>query len=257
MTNQTAMIVPDLQVPLHDNIFVAKLLAVAEYISPDKLVFIGDLTDSTEVGRWVKGRSGEYTGDLQAAFDETAAIVRAFRGAVGDECEIVLVDSNHDKRTREYISANAPALAGLRCLDFSTLIGLGDSNVSYESGPYQVFPGTVAVHGHERAYSSVPGKYGLARVVEYGANVIYGHTHTPLIVSTAVGVGEARQNRWAMNVGHGMDMSKAGYLTDGYATWAQGFGVVTYVSNGDESGRSHPELVIATNGQFSFDGMVW
>lgn len=60
-----------------------------------------------------------------------------------------------------------------------------------------------------------------------------------------------------MNVGHGMDMSKAGYLKDGYATWAQAFGVVTYESNGDESGQAYPELITAVNGRFSFDGKVW
>src|SRR5678809_691114 len=103
-----SMIVPDLQIPLHDRGFVEKLISVAEYVKPDKLAFIGDLTDSTEVGRWVKGRYGEYSGKLQAAFDETAQILAAFRAAVGDACDMYLVDSNHDERTKKYIDENAP-----------------------------------------------------------------------------------------------------------------------------------------------------
>lgn len=252
MHTRTAMIIPDLQVPLHDPAFVDKLIDVAEYISPDILLFIGDLTDSTEVGRWVKGRSGEYTGKLQAAFDETAGIVGRFRAAVGNDCEMILQDSNHDARTSEYIAANAPALSGLRCLEFPELIGLSNNNVAYVHGVHEFLPGVVSVHGHERAYSSVPGKYGLQRVSEYGKHVVYGHTHTPLLISTAVGTGESRRNFWTMNVGHGMDMSKAGYLKDGYATWAQAFGVITH-----DGICSHPELIIAQNGGFSFDGRIW
>lgn len=248
----TAMIIPDLQVPLHDPVFVEKLIDVAEYISPDILLFIGDLTDSTEVGRWVKGRSGEYTGNLQAAFNETRSIVARFRRAVGQDAEMILIRSNHDDRTEEYISANAPALASFDCLDFPTLIGLGDHHVQYVAGPYEFLPGCVAVHGHERAYSSVPGKYGLLRAVEYGANVVYGHTHTPLLVTTSQGYHGRTENRWAMNVGHGMDMTQASYLKDGYATWAQGFGVVTY-----EDGVALPELILAMDGKFVYRDVIW
>lgn len=256
MTTETWMIVPDLQVPLHDPTFVEKLTEVARSVKPHGLLCTGDLTDQSEVGRWVKGKAGEYVGDLQDAFDKTREIVGTFRGAVGEDCEMVLVDSNHDKRIREYISSNAPALSKLRSLSLSTLIGLDHYNVSYVSGPYEFTPGTVAVHGHERAYSSVPGKYGLARAVEYGANVVYGHTHTPLLVTTAVGTATTahRESRWAMNVGHGMDMSKATYLEDGYATWCQAFGIVTH---DHELNRTQPELVMAPNGNFWFDGMWW
>ena len=250
--NKVAMIVPDLQVPLHDSGFVEKLISVADYLQPDILLFIGDLTDSTEVGRWVKGRSGEYTGNLQAAFDEAADIVARFRNAVGDDCEMILQDSNHDSRTQEYIESNAPALSSLRSLDLRGLIGLDANAVSLVRGPYGFMPSVVSAHGHERAYSSIPGKYGIDRVREYGTNLVYGHTHTPLLVTTAVGTGDSRQTLWAMNVGHGMDMSKAGYLKDGYATWCQAFGLVTW-----DGEIAHPELVLAPNGKFHWEGRAW
>jgi hypothetical protein len=246
------MVVPDLQVPLHDPGFVNSLVGVANYLKPNGLLFIGDLTDSTEVGRWVKGRAGEYSGQLQQAFDATAEIVARFRRAVGDSCEIILQDSNHDSRTQEYISANAPALSSLRSLNLSSLIGLDGNSVSYVQGPYEFLPGCVSVHGHERAYSSIPGKYGLDSVVKYGGNVVYGHTHTPLLVTTAIGTGDNRVNRWAMNVGHGMDMSKASYLKDGYATWAQAFGLVHH-----DGTHAYPELIMAMDGKFMLDGEIW
>lgn len=256
----TWMIVPDLQVPLHDHMFVEKLIDVADYLKPNGLLFIGDMTDQTEVGRWVKGKSGEYTGDLQAAFDDTRQIVKSFRQAVGDDAEMVLVDSNHDKRIREYISSGAPALRGLRSLELSNLIGLTEHRVQYVKGPYEFLKGAVALHGHERAYSSVPGKWGLQRAVEYGKHVVYGHTHTPLLMTVGVGTRELgnRRNLWTMNVGHAMDMANATYLEDGYATWCQAFGVVTASTSTETSiAGPRPELVMAQDGYFYFDGCWW
>jgi predicted phosphodiesterase len=248
---KTWMVVPDLQIPLEDPEFVTKLVDVANYIKPDGLLFIGDLTDSTEVGCWVKGRAGEYSGQLQAAFDRTADVVARFRRAVGD-VEMVLQDSNHDERTRKYVAENAPALSSLRSLDFSSLAGLDRTGVALVSGVHEFLPGVVSVHGHERAYSSIPGKYGLDRVKEYGKHVVYGHTHTPLLVTTAVGYGDSHESRWAMNVGHGMDMSKASYLKDGYATWCQAFGLVH-----SDGVTIQPELIMAIDGKFTLGDDRW
>lgn len=250
---KTWMIVPDLQVPLHDPVFVEKLVDVAEYLKPDGLLFIGDLTDSTEVGRWVKGSAGEYTGNLQSAFDETEHVVGAFRRAIGEDAEMVLIRSNHDDRTESYIAQYAPALSKLRSLHLPTLIGLERHHVQYVAGPHEFVPRCVAVHGHERAYSSIPGKYGLARVLDYGKHVVYGHTHTPLLATVAQGTDQDRHSLWTMNVGHGMDMSQASYLKDGYATWCQAFGTVTLT----DSGEVIPHLYMAIDGKLEVDGRIW
>lgn len=246
------MIVPDLQVPLHDSGFVDKIIRVAEYISPDILLFIGDLTDTTEASRWTKGKPGEYTGLLQDALDQTRSIVSRFRRAVGEDCEMVLQWSNHDERIEKYVEQYAPALSSLRELELPALIGLRENRVSVVRGATEILPGVISMHGHERAYTSIPGRWGLLRVIEHGKNLVYGHTHTPNLSITSQGTGTSRRNLWAMNVGHGMDMAKAEYLQDGYATWAQAFGVVTH-----DGTNAHPELVIAQNGTFTFDGRVW
>src|SRR4030095_1128527 len=141
MNTKTWMVVPDLQVPLHDQEFVEKLIEVAARTKLDGLLFIGDLTDSTEVSRWVKGKPGEFTGNLQDAFDQTRSIVRRFRAAVGDECEMILQDSNHDERTMKYVEQYAPALASLRSLDLGSLVGLDSYSVGFVSGAYEFLPG--------------------------------------------------------------------------------------------------------------------
>lgn len=249
----TWMCIPDLQIPLHDAEFTDKLVDIADYLKPEGLLFIGDLTDSTEVGRWVKGKPGEYTGLLQDAFDETALIVSRFRRAVGPDCEMILQDSNHDERTMKYVIENAPALASLRSLDLRELLGLSRSSVEIVRGAHEFLPGVLSMHGHERAYSSVPGRWGNLRIIEHGKHIVYGHTHTPHIMVTAQGVGEYRRNLWHMNVGHGMDMKSAEYLKDGYATWAQAFGTVTLT----DSLEAVPHLYMAMNGKLEVDGRIW
>ena len=253
MTELT-MIVPDLQVPLHDEGFVQKLIDAAKSLSPDRLAFAGDLTDSTEVGRWVKGKAGEYSGQLKAAFGRTRDIVSGFRDAVGDDCEMLLVDSNHDGRTRTYVEENAPALAPFLDdeLDFAKLVGLRDNGVQFVRGPHRITPDTVLVHGHERLKSSNPAYIAARFMAEYGANVVAGHTHRPDLTIDAVGVGEDRVVRWSMNVGHGMDMAKASYLTDGYAKWSQAFGLLDW-----DGEVTHPQLVLALNGKFVMGDRAW
>jgi UDP-2,3-diacylglucosamine pyrophosphatase LpxH len=249
---ELTMVVPDLQAPLHDAAFVEKLIDCAHRIQPDRLAFAGDLTDSTEVGRWVKGKFGEYSGQLQVAFDDTREIVGRFRAAVGDGCEMLLVDSNHDERTRKYVEENAPALSSLRSLDFTRLIGLDENGVSLVRGPHYLTPDTVLVHGHERLKSTNPSYIAARFMAEYGANVVAGHTHRPDLTIDAVGVKEHRVVRWSMNVGHGMDMAKAGYLTDGYAKWSQAFGLLDW-----DGEVTHPQLVLALNGKFVMGDRVW
>lgn len=246
----TLLVIPDLQIPLQDQKFVNKLLDVTCDTKPDKLLFIGDLTDSTEVGRWVKGSKAEH-GDLQKAFDKTAQIVADFRSAVGS-AEMFLQDSNHDARTAQYVRDNAPALASLRALELPNLIGLTENLVTVLKGPTEVIPGVVSMHGHEIPYSSVPGKMGVDTMKKYGKHVIMGHTHQPLIVTSAVGFGGKIRNLWSMNVGHGMDLRKATYLKDGHANWTQGFGVVRY-----DGRNAYPELVTAINGKFHFNGRTY
>jgi hypothetical protein len=248
----TVLVIPDLQIPLHDVSFTEKLIKVSGYLKPDKLHFIGDLTDSTEVGRWVKGRAGEYSGQLQAAFDTTSDILSRFRAAVGD-IPITLQDSNHDERTRKYIEEYAPALSSLRSIDFKRLAGLEENGVVLVDGIFPILPDTLSAHGHEGRYSTVPGKYGLDRVLKYGKNFIYGHTHTPHLNFTAKGAGDDLQTLWTMNVGHGMDYSKADYMTEDWASWCQAFGILTW-----DGEHTHPQLVTAQGGKFFLDdGEPW
>lgn len=247
----TALIVPDTQVPLHDKLFVQRLIQVTKDIKPDLVGFIGDLSDSTEISRWVKGKPGEYTGQFQNACDKVAEVARAFRTAA-PEADMWLQDSNHDGRIRDYLTEGAPALLGQRSLQVEELFGLRDNGIVYHRKPYEFLPGVLTVHGHEESYSSVPGKYGLDAINRYGKSIVYGHTHRPLLVTNSRGFDGRLETQFAMNVGHAMDTLKVDYAKAGHMNWCRGFGVVYY-----DNGQLYPELVISLDGSFRFGGKMY
>ncbi len=247
----TALIIPDLQVPLHDKPYVERLLSLTRNINPDKLLFIGDLSDSTEVSRWVKGKPGEYTGQFQNACDKVADVVRRFHDAA-PEAELSVQLGNHDTRIEDYLEQGAPALLEQRSLKVESLFGFDAVGATAHRKPYEFFPGVLAVHGHEESYSSVPGKYGLDAINRYGLSVVYGHTHRPLLVTNSRGYDGRVETQFAMNVGHGMDTRKADYIKSGHMNWCRAAGVVTY-----DNGRLYPELVLSLDGTFQYNGVVY
>ena len=247
----TAVIVPDLQVPLHDKQYVERMIQFVKDIQPDTVGLIGDLSDSTEISRWVKGKPGEYTGQFQNACDKVSEVVRAFRQAC-PEADMYLQDSNHDGRIRDYLTEGAPALLGQRSLAVEELFGLKANGVLYKRKPYEFFPGVVTVHGHEESYSSVPGKYGLDAINRYGKSVVYGHTHRPILTINSRGYDGNLDTQFAMNVGHGMDTKKVDYVKSGSMNWCRGLGVVHY-----DNGQLYPELVLSLDGTFRYNGKLY
>lgn len=246
-----AIILPDLQIPLHDKPFVEKLLKLVQNVRPDKLIFIGDISDSTEVSRWVKGKPGEYTGQFQNACDHVADIVRRFRIAA-PEAELAVQLGNHDTRIEDYLEQGAPALLEQRSLKVESLFGFNAVGAATHRKPYEFLPGVLAVHGHEESYSSVPGKYGLDAINRYGRSVVYGHTHRPLLVTNSRGYDGVLETQFAMNVGHGMDTLKADYIKSGHMNWCRAVGVVTY-----HDGHLYPELILSVDGTFMYDGVYY
>jgi predicted phosphodiesterase len=242
------MIVPDLQVPYHSVSFVKKLIQVAKDWQPDTICFIGDVLDFPEVSRWTKSGRGEFEPTLQASLDKGITILGQFRLAA-PKADIRYKMGNHDERLEKYINDYAPALRSLRTSDIGYQLGLDQLEIKIERDPFLLAPDVLAVHGHERAYSSVLGRYEGERIKQYGLSVVSGHTHTPVLITTATGFGLKQKHRFGMNVGHGMDPKKCGYTKDGYLNWCQGFGVIEVVN-----GVSYPTLVTAPAGHFMFMG---
>jgi metallophosphoesterase superfamily enzyme len=248
---QKILVIPDLQVPYHSVSFVKKLLRVTRAWKPDHIHQVGDLLDLPEVSRWTKNLHGEFQATLQGSLDTAHDILKQFRLAA-PAASMTVTMGNHDERLEEYIGKFAPALRSLRSSDLGYQLRAGELEVEVKSEPFLLAPGVLAIHGHERAYSSVSGKYELDRIKQYGCSVVSGHTHTPVLVTSAQGFGFQQKHFFGMNVGHAMDLQQVGYVDDGHVNWCQAFGTLEVHGN-----EVFPRLITAPDGNFSWQGKLY
>lgn len=244
---------PDLQVPYHSKRFVKNLTSFVREWEPDMLVNVGDDIDSPEVSRWTKGSAGEYAGTLQKAFDDTREMHTGFRLALGWDKPYHLSRSNHGDRLHKYINRYAPALASLQSLRINELAGYTDLGIQYHTRPFAIAPGWVCSHGDEGSLSRIPGKTALSLAQKWGVSVVCGHTHRAGLVPHSSGLNARLSTLWGMEVGHGMDVSKAGYLSAGSADWQSAFGIIHV-----RGSRVYPSLVpVMNDGSFCVDGIFF
>lgn len=231
------------------------LSAVTNFIAdwqPDVLLHVGDDIDSPETSRWNKGTAGEYARTLQAGIDDTHAMHRAFREALGPDKPYHLSRSNHTDRTETYVRKYAPALASLRSLRIEELLGYEDCGITYHRQVFEFAPGWVLAHGDEGGLSQTPGGTALSLAKRLNKSVVAGHTHRLGLQHETRGVG-GRDRIFGMEVGNLMDMRRAKYLKSGAANWCMGFGLL-YVDGRDVS----PVLVpVKQDGSFSVEGKVY
>lgn len=244
------VIVPDLQVPLHDKRLVHRFADFLAAYAPDEVAFVGDVSDSTETARWSKGYKAEH-GNLQKALDDTHDVLALFREAVGPNVPMTIERSNHDDRTTTYVRTYAPALASMRGLDFAGLVGLEELDITFCQRPIEVAPGWIVLHGDEGRMSQVPGQTALKLAAQAGRSVVCGHTHRAgLMHATEAYGGRPRRTLWGMEVGHFMDLNKASYLKLGGANWQQAFGLL-YI----EGAKVTPALIpVLSDGSFLVEG---
>lgn len=241
--------VPDMQVPDHDMKAIESLYRFIEAVKPDGLIVVGDELDAPEPSRWNKGYAGEYSGTLQKGIDTCHDILAGFRTALGDG-PIHLMRSNHGERVRTYVSRYGPALASLRCLDYSTLLGFDDLDITYHERPFEFAPGWLLAHGDEGSLIQTAGGTALGLAKKWGKSVVCGHTHRAGLQHQHLAVNaKVTSHLFGMEVGHLMRMDKAGYLKAGSANWQQAFGVLRV-----EGKTVQPELVPIFNRTVNYHG---
>lgn len=227
MKRERWVIIPDLQVPLHDMRFVH---GVCDFIAQREwtgLCNVGDEADCTEVGRWVKGRRGEYSGNLQKALDETHRVLGLFRDAIGEDTPYHLMRSNHTDRIAHYLNS-APALDTLHALSYTSLVGLDELNITWHDEPYEFTKGWLLAHGDEGGSSRVSGSVAMGLARRWGKSVVAGHTHKAGVQHDHMVVnGRITRRLFGVETGHGMDLKKASYLKAGYGNWQQAITVIT------------------------------
>ncbi len=258
-TTEATVILPDMQVPLHDE---KKILRVFDFIKdfqPRQVGHVGDLTDSTQLGRWVRGMRGEFDGGLEGGLEKSRELFRYLRR--GYDGPMHLVRSNHDDRLELALEQRLPGLAGItvggKVISIQNALRLDEYNVTWHDEPYEIVPGTLIMHGDEGGLSSIPGWTAGKLADAAGMNVVSGHTHRSGIARFSKGVGTRRKTFFGMEVGHLMRVDKADYLGPAkFNNWSNAFGILWV--HRTEGRKTHviPELIpVEPDGTFYVDGV--
>jgi len=248
------VIISDIQIPYHHIPAMNALLGFIRKIKPDALACVGDEADLPMVSRWDDGTRGEYSNRIQKDLDMTRTVLGAFRSALGDDKPFHLVRSNHTDRLERYIERKAPAIASLRGLTYPELVGLKELGITWHPKMAEIAPGVLLAHGDEGNISKVAGMTALKLMEATGKSVVCGHSHRQGLVWASKGFNGRVESRFALEVGHLMDMSQASYLKPrGAANWQLGFGIL------EISGRHVTPYAIPmkSDGMFIWNGQIY
>ena len=254
MSKTNAIVVlSDWQVPLHDE---DKIKRVADFIGdfqPIRIGHVGDLTDSTQLGRWARGLRQEFDGGLEGGFEKTRDLLKYYRSKYDGPWD--LIRSNHDERLENAIEQRLPGLQGLTVqgykLNIQNALKLDEFGIQWNEAPVSIAPGWVIAHGDEGKVSQVPGATALGLANDIGQSVVCGHTHRAALTWSSKGLGNDRKAFAAMEVGHLMQVSTAEYLGRARLNnWGTAFGIL-WINNGEV----FPQLVpITPDGNFVVNG---
>ena len=250
---KTAVVIPDLQVPLHDVGAVAAVQAFVADFQPDELYCVGDEADQFEISRWDKGTALEYGGTYQANLDMTHDVMKGFREAAPNAPFHVMRSNHGETRIRSYLKKWAPALDSVRELQYERLLRYADLDIDYHKRMWSFAPGWLLAHGDEGSLVHTPGGTAQALAKRTGHSIVCGHTHKAGIQHSHQGFGgKITHPSWAIECGHLMDMAKASYLPAGHGNWQQAFAILHI-----DGGRVHPQLVLIHDGSFVVEGQEY
>lgn len=219
---------------------------------PDSVVIIGDFMDFPQPSRWSKDTAAEFQGSVFRDSETGKRILADLRR--GYDGPVKFIEGNHDSRPRIYLSKYAPALAESRAFHVDTLLDFDGHGVELVDPFYDIAPGWVATHGHIGIRTSpIPGATALKAVKRLGKSVVMGHVHRLGLMPDTTGTTASHAVRWAMEVGHIMDMKRAQYLGHVTANWQAGFGLLHVAGS-----HVRPEVIpLKSNGAFIAEGKVW
>lgn len=240
---QVILFIPDCHVPNHDEKAWGLMLRVANDISPDKIVILGDFADAETLSAHPPTKPGEL--DFE---DELAGVNKCLLqlGMLGAS-EKIYVCGNHEFRLDRFLMDRAPGL--FRSIQWPRLLNLAERGwkwvpyrKSLKIGKLHIThdTGTAGVNAHRQASKA------------FGGSSIIGHTHrmayevtgrfdgTPFLSAMLGWLGDAA------TAGSYMHEAKA-------AEWVHGFGV-GYM---ELSGTVHVQPVPIVNGSCVVGGKLY
>jgi hypothetical protein len=217
------VVVPDLQCPYEDPVFVRNMSLFIKAFRPDTVVTIGDEIDLPQISRWHEGTPGWYEQTLAADRDRTVDVLWSLTEYAK---EAVVIRSNHTDRLYNVIMKKIPAFLALPELKFEKFLKLDEMGIKYWKDPYPIAKGWVAIHGDLGALNPNAGMSALNQAKRMGQNVIMGHTHRAgRSAHSEASNGVLRRVLHGVEVGHAILLKHAKYAFT--PNWQQAFAIVT------------------------------
>jgi hypothetical protein len=217
------LVIPDMQIPLHDSHVVANLIRFSKVFKADQTVTLGDEMDLTELGRWSEGKAEWFAQTLDDNRNMTVDIL--WELGVTD-----MIRSNHTDRLYNQISSKIPALGSLPELRFERFLKLDELGIKFHRDEMNIAPNWIAVHGDHTPIKPQGGLSALEGARRRGKNVISGHTHRAgRSAFTEASGGRVGRVLHGVECGHIMNTRLANY-THGVMQWQQAFAIM-YVDN--------------------------
>jgi predicted phosphodiesterase len=250
---ERVVILPDTQFPLHDRVLTRKLAEFIWDYQPDQVAHVGDLTDSTQLGRWVRGLRGQFDGGLEGGFAKTREWLGYIRK--GYDGPFHLSRANHDDRLENAIERFMPELAGItikgHVLTIENALDYDGFGITYHKTYHELVPGWLLTHGDWGSMSAQPGMTALNQARQLGKSVVCGHTHRAGLVAGPLASDHQAIEVMGMEVGHAMDRTLATYLKGGRNNWHNAFGILRVHRIHKKRPQVYPELVMI-NSDYSF-----
>lgn len=250
----------------HDETAIACALACVRAVRPDKLVILGDFVDFPEFGTFEQEPGFALT--VQPAIDRATMLLAEIRQAAGPDCQIILLEGNHDRRLQKAIVRNALAAFGLKrgmappdewpVMSLPYLLRLDELQVEYvggyPAGIVWINENVCVIHG-KRVNSA--GSTALRVIDDTRVSVIYGHVHRIELLHRARQSFHGAKRSFAASIGCLCRLDGAVPSTNGSTdvfgrsvptveNWQQACGVLLY-EPGD--GRFHLDLVDIQDGR--------
>ena len=240
------LVIPDLQIPLHDQHVVSNIIRFSKTFKADQTVTLGDEMDMTELGRWSEGKAEWFAQTLDDNRNMTVDIL--WELGVTD-----MIRSNHTDRLYNQISTKIPALGSLPELRFERFLKMDEMGITFHKDEMNIAPNWIAVHGDHTPIKPQGGLSALEGARRRGKNVISGHTHRAgRSAFTEASGGRVGRILQGVECGHLMLPSRATY-THGAMNWQQAFAIMYVQGKNVQVDLIH----IEKNGTFIVQGKVY
>lgn len=259
-----AVVLPDMQIPHHDERAIEVALQIIKEVKPDKIVILGDLLDLADFGRF--DNLPTFAASTQEAINRAHLYLAELR-KLAPSAEIVVLEGNHDLRLSTHINKNARAAYGLKradqpenwpVLSVPYLTAMDTLDVDYVSGypanRYWINENLQVRHGHR-----VKSSGGTAKLVadDERVSTIFGHVHRIETQFKTHHTYKGGKTNAAYSIGclckidgsvpsakGGVDLS--GRPVENYENWQQAIAIVDY-EDGDKPFNVSPVYINTFN----------